>query len=68
LPAEDVLRSGRQRPRALASQLGLLLGGAATGAALRRVGAAFGMTPTGVNYAVRRGERLAAERMLVLEV
>jgi REP element-mobilizing transposase RayT len=67
LPVPEVLRSGRQRPRALARSLACYWAVRELGLPSAELARRFGMTAAGVNYAVRRGERLAVERMLVLE-
>jgi len=67
LPVQEVLRSGRQRPRALARSLACYWAVREPGLPSAELARRFGMTAAGVNYAVRRGERLAVEWMLVLE-
>lgn len=67
LPVQEVLGSGRQRPRALARSLACYWAVRELALPSAELARRFGMTTAGVNYAVRRGERLAAERMLVLD-
>jgi len=67
VPVTDVLRSGRQRPRALARSLACFWAVRELGLPSAELARRFGMTAAGVNYAVRRGEGLASERKLVLD-
>jgi hypothetical protein len=67
LPVEELLRSGRQRPRVLARSLACYWAVRELGLSSAELARRFGMTAAGVNYAVRRGERLAAELILVLD-
>jgi len=62
VPVTDVLRSGSQRPRALARSLACYWAVRELGLPAAELARRFGMTPAGVNYAARRGEGLASER------
>jgi hypothetical protein len=62
-----LLRSGSQRPRALARSLACYWAVRELGLPSAELARRFGMTPAEVNYAVRRGEGLASERKLVLD-
>ncbi len=66
-PVPEVLRRGRQRPRAPARSLACYWAVRELGLPSAELARRFGMTPVGVNYAVRRGEQLATERMLALD-
>ena len=63
LPVQEVLGGGRQRPRALARSLACYWAVRELALPSAELARRFGMTSTGGNYAVRRREKLATERM-----
>jgi putative transposase len=67
VPVEQVLYGGRQRPRTLARSLVCYWAVREVGLTSAELARRFGMTAAGVSNAVGRGERIAAERGLLID-